>query len=114
MRPVAFDLISLILDFVFMATMIRVLVLAPHSSESAFRRLVTATRLCRFAVGVAVVNLAVLIADPEDGILYPAYWALVVVVAIYGATHVRRRRDAKGEQVVAEAHRTLQEMTDKQ
>lgn len=105
-----FDLATIVVGVAYVAVMVLALGIAGPPQKTTLRRLVVATRLSRLAVGLAVLALAANVLDiPADGWIGPALWIVTSTMAAASAIFMRRRRDMRGDQVVAEAERTVRD-----
>lgn len=104
----ALDFAGLGLTVVYLAVSLTVAFVAgPAEQDTTLRRLVLATQLAKVAVGVAVISFAVHAADTDDAMIWPLIWLFTSAMTVFWAVGLRRRRDTKGDQVVAEAEVTL-------
>ena len=78
--------------------------------RATLRQLTWAIRVAIAAATVGGVNLVVQIASiPYDGIVWPLLWVFDTAMACALVSLARRRRSAKGDQVLAEAERTVRD-----
>lgn len=108
---VALDLASLVCNLTFIGLAVTAFSRA-YTGRTSLRRLTTAVRLARIALPIAVVVVAVNVADiPHDGPVWPVLNTFTAVVWGFTAHYMRKRRDAEGDRVVAEAERTVRNYT---
>ncbi len=105
------DSISIAVSIAYWVTMIGSLLFAGAPGRNVtFSRLIRATKWAWAAVAAAAVNVVVNALNvPTDGIVWPLLWGTVLVFGVFTASQTRKRRDIKGDQVTADAERTVRE-----
>ena len=106
MPPLILDLLGLVIGVIFGALTITYAVLS--SPNATLRRLNLALKLLYAATAAAALNALVNALDiPSDGPFWPGLWVLIAATNCVTAHYARKRRDLKGQQVMAEAERTV-------
>lgn len=104
------DIVSLSAGTIFIALMITAFWASRGGSRATLRGLTLAVRLYCAALAAEVVSLVAHLLDiPEDGLMSPAMGVLTLVITGFALRAARKSRDLKGEQVTAEAERTVRQ-----
>lgn len=105
----ALDAIGLTCSIVYIALFVTALILA-NSKNATLRRLTLAVKFYLAAAAVQAVNLVVNLVDiPDDGVLLVALSVVSLAAAVALIFLTRTRRNRKGDQVTAEAERTVRD-----
>ena len=109
---VILDIASLAANTGFVAATVASLIIGGRGLQKTLRQLGLALLLARTAVALALVALIAHLLDiPNDGLAWPALGLATAVGAAMTAHYLRKRRDLKGERVMAEAERTVRNYT---